>query len=114
MTARNPISHAILVRARQILAQPQSWTKGEAARDAKGHATACSASDATCFCTIGAVERARHEMDAGPAEIDRALDAIRAATNRVFISAFNDDLKTKHEDVLAVLDTAISNMEPTP
>lgn len=114
----NRITHAILVRAREILADPARWTRGEAARTKTGIATASSSEHATCFCTIGAMERARHELGKRSGEVDRAMQAFRDAIPpgrpRILISTFNDDPKTKHEDILTVLDTAILNMTPEP
>lgn len=122
MTLLNISAHTILVRARELIAEPKNWTQGVMARDRTGDATLPGDKHATCFCTAGAVYRA--EIDAWregygtPVErvvassgatfaIAKAIEA-REFGDNVSIVTFNDRPTTTHADVLQIFDAAIA------
>lgn len=41
----------------ELLADPARWTKGDSARDHRGHGVASIHPDACCFCVLGAMSR---------------------------------------------------------
>ena len=56
----------ILTRALELFRNGEGWTKGEYARDANGNGTSPTTADyypsPVCFCSVGAIERAMHEL----------------------------------------------------
>jgi hypothetical protein len=112
------MSNPILVRARELIADPANWVKGE-------YAQGSLADPAThCFCLIGAVDRAVLEKAGlenyedcdeniliSEAESDlEAIAAIQKLQSNLdgLVSDFNDDPETTHADVLALLDKVIA------
>ena len=47
----------ILTGVRDLLSDPERWTQGASARDAKGRIVDVHSEDATCFCAVGAFYR---------------------------------------------------------
>lgn len=113
----------LLREARKIIEQEDHWTQGsyaQAVREPKlatiGNARPVMADDATCFCSMGALYRAAHvnnfqeieeEVWAARAVLDQA--AVAADPSSMSIIGFND--KHTHDEVLAVFDEAITNLE---
>ena len=54
------VQHKILTRAAELVAQ--GWTRGTAARDAEGRKVPSTASEATAWCVVGAIDRALYEL----------------------------------------------------
>ena len=113
-----------LIRARNLIAKPESWTKGYLSRDAQG-LVPFTENDAVCWCAVGALQHTyiRHN-DLGDS-ISEALDAldhqirvqirVRGGSDAgdlisTSISIFNDLATTTHQDVLDLFDGAISRM----
>lgn len=107
---------AVLRAARELIAVPAHWTKGVAAMNADGYEVDALCVDATCFCTVGALNRATRTQEAAA---ERAYDLYKAARERLVNKAlrgsglvdFNDHPGTTHEDVLAMFDAAIAELE---
>jgi hypothetical protein len=121
----------ILTKARELLSDPERWTKGCAARTAspgKGlsgiHVDPTHAS-AACWCSIGALRRAAGHKNVdgtsyyGPATFPAYLSALRilgkaiepgceAHNATMVVAVTNDAENTKHADVLAMFDKAIA------
>ena len=97
----------ILVGAREILSDPNRWTREFQARDEQGSPVGWDDDEAVCFCLMGAINRANWGVaryDRAPAyeamdELDKVLDNA--------IPVFNDRSSTTHEDILKALDAAI-------
>jgi hypothetical protein len=53
----------LLKAARELVANPKTWTKGEMARDANGHPTGWGDSDAVCWCAMGAMAKVDDDDD---------------------------------------------------
>ena len=55
----------LLTKARDLITKDpsgRSWTKGEDARDARRQPVEPTDPKAKCFCSVGAMERARHDL----------------------------------------------------
>lgn len=98
--------HTHLTAARALIAAPERWTKGVSGRTADGGPSlAIDMSDATCFCSIGALWRVSHSHW----KAERILhDTVYTTTPFGNIASFNDDPATTHADVLRVFDVAIA------
>lgn len=92
-----------LVCVRELLSDPEHWTKGSYARNAKGLSVYSDSHDAQSFCLIGAASRCSTDHGVTGAVILR----MQRACPIPILSRFNDDPRTTHADVLAVIDRAI-------
>ena len=52
----------IIQAARQILSEPESWTKDELAKDSSGYSCDAESNDAECFCLAGALYRSAIDL----------------------------------------------------
>ena len=101
---------AVLTKARDLISAPESWTKGQYARDASGEAVVPTSPAAVCFCSWGALDRA-----VGGMFTPKATEAVRLIIVGLereddygALSRFNDALGTSHADVLEAFDNAIT------
>lgn len=104
---------SILHEAQKLIRPRGAWTQNAYARTKAGEAVLISASDASCFCTIGAIAKVLGYHN-GPSVLDdhpvvellcKALNSPRQDVGAVMI--FNDARKTRKKDVLALFDRAI-------
>lgn len=112
MTTANPSQ--ILRKARELISDPERWTKGAFARNAQGASVSYRHDAATCFCSVGAVERAAFKDGVDDNQpISVALRALYRGKLYAIpsIAAFNDRDDTTHGDVLAMFDRAIALAE---
>ena len=102
-----------LRRARALIADPQTWTKGTAARAADG--SKCNARDDTAvmFCMVGAVARSTFKPGHFTAAYHHLRDSTPGATAYGALEAWNDAKHRTHADVLHALDEAIAT-RPDP
>lgn len=103
----------ILRAARQLIGQPEHWTKRAAARDAHGGVCLASSVDAVCFCAYGAVTHAEVRAEI-TTDADEFLNkATRQVTGKRFdfVAHYNDHYRTGHIDILALFDKAIELAE---
>ena len=64
MTATAPTPRDLLVQARTLIARPEAWTQGAAARDADGEPVGVEHEDAVSWCATGALNCAMyHHVD---------------------------------------------------
>ena len=121
----------ILRKARALIAKPEGWTQGAWARDAQGGRVYHDAPEAFCFCPVAAIYRvagvtgpdasadAPDVMEAVRmvafelASDDPALegydeDDLRSALGTNELINMNDIPDTKHHEILAAFDAAIS------
>lgn len=106
----------ILTAARNILADPTAWTKGEFAKGKSGRAVSPFGPYATCFCAIGALQRAagRELAKADRKTSNSYVDAravLEAETPRQIVTMFNDSPQTSHEDIIGVFNLAIATAQ---
>ena len=95
-----------LKAARALLENPKSWGKMSYAVDGQGNDVDATDPGAVCFCMLGALQRAAGNTDWTHSPATLFLGHYVPDTG--FISTFNDDPDTTHEDVLAVFDKAIA------
>jgi len=120
----------IMQKARDLLADPDKWTKGSFARTAEGDRVGFSDPEATCWCLMGALNVAIGERvaelkrltteDVWP-EVNEKADEyfndvtriLHSTTQNLFNSLveFNDNDFTCHADVINVLDLGIEMAE---
>lgn len=100
-----------LKRVRKFLKKPERWAQGALARNNAGYTVDAVSADATCFCMLGALDHVRNGADYDT--YNAVCAVIVGAVPRRFgdIISFNDDEKTKHKDVLKVLDRAVRKVE---
>jgi len=104
----------VLKRARERLAKPGAWTKGEFARDAVGEGVTSCDPHAVCWCALGAVN-VEAEGIALPKEREAAKDALAVAAglakgDTTGVVKMNDSQETV-EPVLELFDKAIARLE---
>ena len=116
------IGKTLIQKTRTLIERKENWTKGAFARNFGGYVVESASNDAVCWCVSGALRRVFAQEDA-EAKTDKMYEknnvfeqlneVIKEGTKGVFgmISAFNDDSKTTHEDVLRVFDRVIEKYE---
>ena len=99
----------ILVSARVLLSDPQSWTQSVEARGASGRQVHVLGRAARSFCLEGAIRRAAKDNDELVEAIRfRVLGRARARLGDwCALFEWNDDPTRTHAEVLALLDKAI-------
>lgn len=114
----------VLTRARDLIAEPTHWTKGEFARNEYGYSVGIDSPNACCFCTIGAVRRACYEEGLTYTGVSQAAirklcrciaetlpytdyDGSNNVAMRYNIAAWNDAEERTHDDVMNVFQCAI-------
>lgn len=117
--------HSALIKVRELLAPRDQWTQGTFARAADGRPVQSASPDATCWCLLGAT----HKVCGGntapltaetKAALTRTLWAMRGYpdvedTLSPELTDFNDRprMGRNHEEVLALIDTAIEATKGT-
>lgn len=103
----------ILREARNIIADKKNWTKGAFARDANGRKVPETSSYATCFCSIGAVRKARETLkikyDMGGVPYIELNKTIDPEYKHLSVATFNDS--HSHHEVLWMFDATIQRLE---
>ena len=123
MTATAPTPRDLLAEARTLIASPEAWTQGAAARDAEGEPVGVEHEDAVSWCATGAINCAmyRHADSlespaaaaAGPQpgrdhpHQDRAGRSPSANTRRP--TTYND--QTNHGCIVHAFDIAIADAD---
>lgn len=93
-----------LIEIKNFLSDPARWTKDAYARDKNGKQVSTDDETAYCFCLTGLL--LNKQVSAKPCSaVLRALHKLEGSY--INIPEFNDDVKTTHEDVLKLLDSAI-------
>lgn len=104
-----PTVKDILIKAREIIALPEHWTKHASARDSSGRTCAPSSPAAYSFCMGGAVDRARALLGS-PQDPDSPYRALQNLTRHDYANytRWNDAEDRSHGAVLSLLDQAIA------
>jgi hypothetical protein len=109
----------VLRKARALIANPNNWIKGNFATDAGGNMVHPEDPPALCFCTMGAVRRARVDLLRTSEIVYGPLNAAcwlgdwidKHHPNIWGIACFNDAEDTTHADVLRMFDETIADLE---
>ena len=124
MTGTHDETRELLVAAREIIADPERWTKGAPAKATQdGCILPVYKSDATCWCITGAIELAWLRQNANGAIKSGAVTALwhvlESRGDHVFLDKewrwrdlqmWNDEDRRDHPEVLELFDTAIERM----
>ena len=97
----------LLRRAKAKIPTPETWTRGEFARDLGGKVVGGASAHAVCWCAYGAIQAVAHESTLR----EDAEDAIASQVPSGYVADFNDAPETTHADVLAAFDRAIAAEE---
>lgn len=109
----------IIRNVRELLQDPQRWTKETLARDEQGETRLPESPKATCWCLLGALDSQVSYTSDRHMDIEQALVKNikklfpRRTSQTAFhlpITEFNDHPDTMHEDVLKVLDETLANL----
>ncbi len=122
MTATAPTSRDLLVEARTLIARPEAWTQGAAARDAEGEPIGVEHEDAVSWCATGALNCAmyRHVDSLEiPPPLQRArehagtilTDTVRALTLGHYTEATTYNDRTNHGCIIHAFDIAIADAD---
>ncbi len=122
MTAIAPTPRDLLVDARTIIARPEAWTQGAAARDAEGEPVGVEHEDAVSWCATGALNCAmyRHVDSLEiPPPLQRArdragtilTDTVRALTLGHYTEATTYNDQTNHGCIVHAFDIAIADAD---
>lgn len=101
-----PTELQILKSTRDLLSDPDKWTKRNFAVDADGYM--CGVMQGCKFCILGAVRRSANNDSEATVNIMNQLRRIAGCEN---IANWNDDPERKYEDVLNIIDTRIKELE---
>ena len=95
----------ILTRARELLAHEGAWTQGDFAHDAHGNSCDPRERCASCWCLVGALERAAYDSsDPEGAMLEGAMYALAAALGLDTLGVWNDAPGRTRDEVLQLLD----------
>ena len=105
---------AILVRTRELIADPKSWLQRNSARNSVGCTVGTRSSRAKSFCVLGALDRASWEL-----KTDLPSKTLRAPIKNHLppssrVVDWNDAPRRTHAQVLRLLDKAIAATARTP
>lgn len=98
----------LLTAAKGLIANPENWTRGCAARNILGKPVTTLNSTAYSFCGVGAIDRATHELGLSYKAQNVAIKALHSLI-KGSVSGFNDE--HTHEEVMQLFDTAINNLK---
>ena len=122
MTATAPTPRDLLVEARTLIARPEAWTQGEAARDADGEPVGVEHEDPVSWCATGALNCAMYSHADSlevPPPLQRAreragtilTDTVRALTLGHYTEATTYNDRTNHSCIVHAFDIAIADAE---
>lgn len=97
--------------ARKLIERPEAWTKKEEARDSDGNSVGATSDYATCWCSLGAVERVCGGWNARYVAAELALADVLPKHSGAVVWEYNDAPTTTHADILALFDRAIAAAE---
>ncbi len=120
MTATSPTPRDLLAEARTLIARPEAWTQGAAARDADGEPVGLEHEDAVSWCATGAINCAMYRhVDSleVPPPLQRACeragtiltDTVRALTLGHYSEATTYNDQTNHGCIVHAFDIAIAD-----
>lgn len=101
----------ILIRARDLIADPARWTQKSSARDAQGSRVNAFANTATCWCSDGALVKAT-DWPTGYEAYGRSSRVLRETVAGMGLDSYVDFNDTHtHAEVMTLFDTAIATAQ---
>lgn len=108
---------ALLIYARKLIENKDSWIKGKSAADMTGFWCSIVSPLACQFCSSGALINGFHSLDYDDSEYYLTLSACcelllhdKVGKKSYDLIQFNDAFSTTHEDVLKLFDDAIKRI----
>jgi hypothetical protein len=108
-----------LIAARKFIEKPENWTTEVMARDKDGKWCQLDSENASCFCSLGALEKVASGANSSDYACDRFRDMRNALVSVIkqnypmaatfSVARFNDE--HQHQEVLALFDQAIESCE---
>lgn len=92
----------VLLKAMDVIATPDKWTKGHWARDKDDSAVLATNPRAKCWCSLGALNKALEKSSTFAFHAEEYL--VEAMGKQV--APFNDSERTNHSDVMEKFMTA--------
>ena len=93
----------IIQAARQILSEPEYWTKDELAKDSSGYSCDAESNDAECFCLAGALYRSAIDLGyIGSNTDEHDNEAEWEIINEEIVKLFQENFP-KHEGLAEIL-----------
>ncbi len=90
------------MKAWQAIEKEENWLRGNLAQDQEGNAIEPESTKAIRFCALGALHHCY-----GPNEYGKVYDKVITLLGKTrvdnFISSWNNDPATRHEDVVSLL-----------
>lgn len=107
----------ILKAAKAVIEKPENWTQNFYAKDAEGFDVMGNDSLATCFCSLGAIQKIVNYNDhpghgTSPNEAKSAVELLNKVTKELsgmLMASFND--VATHDGVMEAWDKAIAQAE---
>lgn len=101
---------AFMTEAKKVIEDPANWTIGWFARNADGFDVSALSETATCFCSLGAIERyAKCELEedlvGGVRSLSREAQCRLECVMGMAVEDFNDN--HTHSEVMTMWDEAI-------
>ena len=101
-----------LKEVRQLLFDPEHWTKGAHAKDKYGNQVRITDQNARCWCLQGACYRVCLDISTDEDEdmkvFEQLLTFLETLTDGRTIPGWNDDKERRYTDVIDLLDRAIA------
>jgi hypothetical protein len=95
----------LITAGQELIRDPAHWTQGIYARNSAGEAVGMLSDRAFCFCSIGALHRAQHNLDLEYELIDQAHEILDKATGEIeSVVKANDS--NSHDYVMGMWDRA--------
>lgn len=94
-----------LTGAKELIKDESSWTKDWFARTDSGMAVSSMHEDATCFCSLGAIERFAGCELGSSSRTKEAQNLLETVMDGLLVEEYNDT--HTHEEVMAKWDEAI-------
>ena len=98
----------IITDTKQLLSDPERWTKNTSARDVNGNMVAAKDDAARCWCLFGAVRVSTDNFGEAISVTNILCDYL--PYGYMFLTNFNDAPETTHGDVIGVLDKALGTI----
>lgn len=98
----------VLLAARELIATPEKWTKGEFARAADGRKAHSLDEEAVCWCLVGALTNVISTRPGGADLAAEARQRLREAIVNIDVPvyAWNDRAERTHAEVIEALTKA--------
>ena len=100
----------IIEGVRKILTPPSAWTRGVPARNKHNQVVIPFDSTATCYDIVGAIMCIAERLNLKGMQ-HHTMMYLRNFTNKQEIGRWNDDRKNSHDDMLLMLDKAITQLK---